>query len=370
MIIPRNMVEFAIFGTGIALFLLCLVYIAKKLRRAIDNGGDNTKTNWLLWLQACILPALLLAYFVKDKVNGLIIILHLTVICILFDLLFYIAGKVAPSFRKGRLHAILPFVVCFFYLAFGWYQCQHVYETHYDIATEKKTGAGFRIVQIADTHMGTTFGGEIFAARLTEIKKTNPDVVVITGDFVDDDTQKADMIAACAALGKWKTPYGIYFVFGNHDKGYYTYRDFKTADLVKELQKNNVTVLEDRGVFLTDNIYLVGRQDKTERRRVPAQQLTAKVPKDKYIIMLDHQPNDYQNEAASGADLVLSGHTHGGQMIPMGKIFLMLKLNDSIYGLQRRGQTDFIITSGMSDWAIQFKTGTKSEYNVIDIKGK
>ena len=53
------------------------------------------------------------------------------------------------------------------------------------------------------------------------MNKENPDVVVITGDFVDDDTSKEDMIQSCKALSKFKTKYGVYFVYGNHDKGYY-----------------------------------------------------------------------------------------------------------------------------------------------------
>ena len=86
--------------------------------------------------------------------------------------------------------------------------------------------------------------------------------------------------------------------------------------------------------------------------------------------MLDHQPNDYQNQADAGVDLVLSGHTHGGQLFPLNKVGEWIGANDRTYGFEKRGQTNFIVTSGLSDWAIKFKTGTKSEFVVIDLLGK
>ncbi len=82
--------------------------------------------------------------------------------------------------------------------------------------------------------------------------------------------------------------------------------------------------------------------------------------------MMDHQPNDYANEAGY-ADLVVSGHTHGGQLIPIGIIGKLIGAFDRAYGWEKRDGTDFIVTSGISDWAILFKTGTKSEYLIINV---
>lgn len=75
-------------------------------------------------------------------------------------------------------------------------------------------------------------------------------------------------------------------------------------------------------------------------------------------------------QAGSGADLVLSGHTHGGQMIPLVQLIRWFHIvDDNVYGYERRENTDFIVTSGISDWALQFKTGCWSEYVIIDISG-
>ena len=71
-------------------------------------------------------------------------------------------------------------------------------------------------------------------------------------------------------------------------------------------------------------------------------------------------------------DLVLSGHTHGGQLFPLMTIENLTKMtpDDHVYGYEQRENTNFIVTSGISDWAIKFKTGCKSEYLMIDIEGK
>ena len=96
-------------------------------------------------------------------------------------------------------------------------------------------------------------------------------------------------------------------------------------------------------------------------------ELMKNVSPDSYTIVLDHEPNDYDNEAAANADLVLSGHTHGGQLFPVTYVGEWFRINDATYGYERRKNTDFIVTSGISDWEILFKTGTKSEYVIIDI---
>lgn len=231
-------------------------------------------------------------------------------------------------------------------------------------------------MQFADSHVGNTFSGKEFLKHVKAMQSEHPDIVVITGDYVDDGTSKKDMITACEALGTLKTTYGVYYVFGNHDKGYYdpAHRGYSGNDLITELEKNNVTVLQDETILLNDDFYLIGRQDRSEEQRsglrASMAELTAGLDPDKYSIVLDHQPYDYDAQTKAGVDLVLSGHTHGGQLIPFNRMGERLGIDAKSYGLEKRSGTDFIVTSGISDWAIQFKTGCKSEYVVVDVKGK
>lgn len=174
--------------------------------------------------------------------------------------------------------------------------------------------------------------GQEFATYMEEINALEPDLVVITGDYGDDGTKLNDMLDATQALGKIITQYGIYFIYGNHDKAYFKYRNFDDKRLRQELKKNNVILLEDDVVEITNSIYLVGRQDSQVTNRKEAEELTDELDKSKFIICLDHKPDDYGNEVNAGCDLVLNGHTHGGQLWPMGPISVFLCINDAYYG--------------------------------------
>lgn len=186
------------------------------------------------------------------------------------------------------------------------------------------------------------------------------------------------MISCCKTLGSAKTKYGVYYVFGNHDKGYYpdSYRGYGEADLVKELKDNNVKVLQDENVLIDNRFYIIGRQDRSEeveknKGRATMSELTSSLDDSKFSIVMNHQPCDYANQAKSGVDLVVSGHTHGGQLFPLMNIENLTGLGDDrVYGYEKRDNTNFIVTSGISDWAIKFKTGCKSEYVIVNIQGK
>lgn len=305
-----------------------------------------------------------------DAVNTVIAGLHLAIFWMACDALGFAFRRLH---RQQRIYwqGTTAILVTAIYLGTGLYLDYHVWETDYSIETDKELGVrSFRIVQISDSHLGTTFGGEGFAKHLERIQETKPDLVVLTGDFVDDDSTREDMIRSCRALGEMDTAYGVYYVFGNHDEGYFHYRDFTGQEMVEELEKNGVRVLEDETVRITDRICLTGRKDRSDPGRLSAAQLMENADPSCYNILLDHQPHDFDNEAEAGFDLVLCGHTHGGQMFPIGITGELSGANDKTYGMEKRGDTVFIVNSGISDWAIKFKTATRSEYGVIDLQKK
>ncbi|MCI8542418.1 metallophosphoesterase [Acetatifactor aquisgranensis] len=365
-----------IFGGLAAGSVLGIIYLSSRFAkfRTVRKAAKGKKILRFLLGLILVLAVAFVTGAALGAINAAIVILHLMVIWLLCDGFSWIAEKKRGQKFRGYYAGILAIGITAVYLTCGWFLANHVWATHYNLETDKQVG-GLRIVLFADSHVGNTFSGEGFGRWVEKMQAENPDIVVIAGDYVDDDTSKEDMAAACAALGTLKTTYGVYYAFGNHDKGYYgpAYRGYSGADLIAELEKNGVTVLQDETVLLGESFCLIGRQDRSEdqmgRHRATMEELTADLDPDRYSIVLDHQPHDYEAQAASGVDLVLSGHTHGGQLFPFHRMGEWLGLDDKSYGCERRGGTDFIVTSGISDWAIQFKTGCKSEYVVVDVQG-
>ena len=367
-------------GAMVAVMVLCIVYLLSRFHhfRCIQRLGIRHR--FLSWL-VCLIPLGLLSLFAMINVFTLIIVvLHLALFWALCDLfgwswnrirkrtIYPTRGQKKKVRRTPYYAGIMALVFCTVYLGVGWYNAHHIRQTQYSFTTEKDLQDPVRIAAIADSHLGITLDGASFGTMLEEVQQQKPDLLVIAGDFVDDDSTKEDMLEACAALGRFEAPYGIFFVFGNHDNGYYRYRDFSSQELRDALTSNGVQILEDEAVLVDDRFYVIGRQDRTAAGRAPATALTEGLDPDKYQLMLDHQPNDYAVEAESGADLVISGHTHGGHIFPAGLIGLWTHANDRTYGTEQRGNTTFLVTSGVSGWAIPFKTGTFSEYVLIDVR--
>ncbi len=331
--------------------------------RALE--GKSRLQSWF----AALLPLLLTGVFwLRFNATTLfVVLLHLMAAFLLCGLVFFLIRKVLKCGISYNVEGAAAILLTAVYLGVGWYMGHHVFRTDYRFESAKPLRRDYRIVEIADSHFGITQTGATFAREMQRVQALNPDAVVIVGDFVDDDSDKADMVEACQALGDLDTPFGVFFVYGNHDNGYYKYRNFDSAELRNELEKNGVTILADESVLLDDSLYLVGRRDRSDHSRLSMDELMAGLDKTRYSVVLDHQPNDYDAEAAAGADLVLSGHTHGGHIFPAGQIGRLMGANDAVYGVTKRGNTSFVITSGISGWAIPFKTGTFSEIAVIDI---
>ena len=345
---------------AIVLIAVMLIYI---IRRIMNFTFMSKIKNKYLKLLLSFLPIILL-FVIFNMVDAMIVIFHLFIFLVAFDLINKLFKNKHPN-----LFGFLAVGVTIIYLGIGAYLDYTVFETNYDIVTSKDIGfESFKIIQISDSHIGATFDAKGFKKHIEKISKIDADIVVITGDFIDDDTSYEDMVKSCEALSLLKPRIGVYFVYGNHDSGYSNSRGYTAKELEDELTKNNVFILKDQISLINDKIYIVGRLDRSFDYRKSIKELVADIEKDKYIIDLNHQPNDFENEEKSGVDLVLSGHSHGGQIIPLGIIGKLMGENEEYYGLHKRGNTTFIVNSGISNWKVSFKTGTKSEYSIITIR--
>lgn len=350
------------------------VYLIRGIHRFSFIGRIAEKHRILSWITAVLLFCLTGVFALINTWTLLVVLIHLFIFWLLCDIIAAVYRKITGRKRERNLAGAAALSLTAVYLGIGWITAHHVAISEYSLSSPKLSGSSVKAVLIADAHIGITLKGDSFARQISRISELEPDIVLICGDFVDDDTDFDDMTDGCRALSQLSPRLGTYFVFGNHDKGYSDYRGYTGADLAVQLEANGVTVLEDESVSVGDGICLIGRQDRSEEQkggsRASMEELMSNIPEGEYTIVLDHQPNSYDEEAAAGADLVLSGHTHGGHLFPAGYIGLAFGANDMVYGTERRGNTDFLVTSGISGWAIPFKTGTVSEIAVISISGE
>ncbi len=358
-----------IFIAMIIFAVVSVIYLVSRFHQFGFVKQIAEKHKVLSWFVAVIPVALVACSYFYNISTMIVLMIHLFVAFLLCDIVFLLIRKISGKEFRYDYQGGIAILLTVLYLGVGWYNAHNVWQTDYTIHTDKDLGKdSVRVVGFADSHLGITLDGEKFSEQMKRIQQTNPDVVIIAGDFVDDYSDKDDMIASCRAMGELETTYGVYFVLGNHDEGYFNRRNFTAQELLDELEKNHVTVLEDESVLLNDSFYIVGRKDRSTPDRMDMETLMSNLDKSKYAIVIDHQPNDYAAEAASGADLVFSGHTHGGHIFPAGWIGLAMGANDRVYGTEIRENTTFVVTSGISGWAIPFKTGTFSEFVVLDIE--
>lgn len=356
------------------LFILCgagVFFLAARIKKLKIFDKLASKNNKVC-LGASIALVLLLCLclgLIFGSFTAIVIILHIILITALFDLIAFVIKKLSKKSLPAEARAVGVIVLTVAYFTYGWLCAHNVIETEYNINTDKKTG-DIKVALLADSHLGVTLDGDSFSEELQNIQKQNPDILFVIGDLVDDDSSKSDMLAACEALGEFKAKYGVYYVFGNHDRGYSRSIEFSDDELKQALTSNGIKVLEDETVLIDNSFYVIGRKDRSDESRKEISELVEGLDSTKYTIVLDHQPNDYDAEQEAKVDLVLSGHTHGGHIFPAGFIGVFIGANDNAYGLEERENSSFIVTSGISGWAIPFKTGCVSEYVIINIDGE
>ena len=228
----------------------------------------------------------------------------------------------------------------------------------------KKLKKRYKIVQLSDVHIG----GLIDAAFITEIvKKVNalrPDLVVITGDLIDMDIEKIQ--APIEVLQKLQSLYGTYFIVGNHEY-------FHDVEAITQKMKSiGARVLENENVYIgneEEGFNLAGVYDifgyRAGHHFPEINQALQNVQKESPTVLLAHQPK-FVEEVKSGVDLMLSGHTHGGQLYPFR--FLVALQQPYISGLhQHNEELQVYVNKGTGFWGPPMRLGASSEITEINL---
>ncbi len=232
-----------------------------------------------------------------------------------------------------------------------------------------KSFNGLKIAHISDLHLSFYLRIEDLKIIVEKLNKQNPDLLLITGDFVDDYVILDEAIELIKTV---KTKYGIFASIGNHEY----YRGVETV--IKAFKKYNLPLLINKGVIIEnkeEKIFIGGVDDpgitKEDIKPFLEDSLKKVLNYDKessFKIIMSHRPKLLPVATGYNIDLVLSGHTHGGQIGFNGKsLFENYYPESFLWGKYQIDNTTLYTTSGAGSW-FPFRINCPNEIPVITLK--
>ena len=219
---------------------------------------------------------------------------------------------------------------------------------------------GLVLVEISDLHLGTLVNRDWMARLIKRVDDLRPDLVVVVGDVVDGNISRAEALRP--VLATLRAPLGVWAVTGNHE--YYAGVDH----CVRLFQDAGYTVLRDSSAEVVPGLVLAGVDDLTARRQFgreghPVEKALANRPPGA-TILLSHTPWQADIAAGLGAGLMLSGHTHNGQLWPFS--YLVRLSYPLLGGRYEVGGMPVIVCRGTGTWGPRMRLWRPGE--IVRIK--
>ena len=262
--------------------------------------------------------------------------------------------------------ALLTLVLAFLITASGALWANHLGFSEIEIRLDYLK-QDIDVMHISDVHLGHHRGKDYLAKIVKETNKRKPDIVLINGDLVDSNA--ALRSGVLSPLSQFEAP--VYFTGGNHE----SYVDTQRA--LELIRKHGVRILHNE-VVNTHGIYLVGLDymnpdentfdmHPSEDKRTIKQVLPAITLKnDKPSVLMHHSPVGVRYVSAKGIDLMVSGHTHAGQMFPgtlLAHIFFPFTK-----GLYKEGNTQVFVSQGAGTYGPRMRLSSYNEINLIHLR--
>ncbi len=222
---------------------------------------------------------------------------------------------------------------------------------------------GFTILQISDLHISMTLKQEYVQKVVDQAVREPVDMIVFTGDLADG--REKDMGKDASPLSVLNAPFGKYFVTGNHD--YYS----GVLSWLNRIERLGFTPLINEHRIIEKNsakIVLAGITDYRAGRILPSHasdpgKALKGAPLSMPRIMLAHQPKSIFKTDPLGVDLMICGHTHGGQYVPWN--FLVSIDQPYVHGLHRHNATQVYVSRGTGYWGPPLRVGAPPEITVL-----
>jgi len=231
----------------------------------------------------------------------------------------------------------------------GTVRNNHPQIREYSIEIPKKS-SGIRRLKIAfvsDFHFRETTNRRLMERFIEKVNAASPDIVLIGGDVVEGDRQDEKLGEFEAQFRRLKPEYGVYGVPGNHD--------LHGANAMTFFNQAGIRLLQDTVEQIDNAFYLVGRNDGRSSGRKSIEELLRECDRSLPVIVLEHRPTDLDNVSRSGADILLSGHTHNGQLFPVN--FIVKRHYELSWGYKLKNRTHVFVTSGIQVWGPPVQIG-------------
>ena len=226
---------------------------------------------------------------------------------------------------------------------------------------------GFKIVQISDIHAGLTIKRDFIETIAQEIKTLSPDLIAFTGDMVDGSVPhlKNDV----QPLAELSAPFGKFFVTGNHE--YYSGVDswVQHARVMgyDVLMNEHRTISKNGSSFVLAGVTDYSGGGFSSAHKSDPKKALEGAPSDSVKILLAHQPRTLLHTTDLDLDLVLMGHTHGGQFFPWNLVATIGQ--PFIKGLNKFGEKTWAyVSKGTGYWGPPVRVGARSEITVLTLK--
>jgi uncharacterized protein len=223
---------------------------------------------------------------------------------------------------------------------------------------------GLRVVQLSDVHLGPFLRSRWLEQRLVQVDALRPDLIVITGDLLDQDAALSEALVPW--LQRLHARYGVWGVTGNHE--FYAGLDRS----LEVFRAANIEVLRDRATQVAPGLVLAGVDDLTARRQFGI----SDHPVDRTLegrpagatVFLCHSPWQVERAAELGADLMLSGHTHDGQIWPF--TYLVRLMYPYVAGRYAVNGMTLIVSRGTGFWGPPMRLFKRAEITAITLTSR
>ena len=227
---------------------------------------------------------------------------------------------------------------------------------------------GLRIVQLSDLHLGPWISLDYLNRALALANAQSPDLIVLTGDYVRKSPRYISPIYA--AMAQLRAPLGVYGVLGNHDQ----WEDNDLRHTREAMRRAGIGELTNRGVALErggDKLWLGGVADVLTGHPDLGEAMVG-APEGATAILLSHNPDFIDKVHDPRVKLMLSGHTHGGQVnLPWAGPLVVPSIHGKKYagGLVQAGATQVYVTRGVGMAVLPVRLRCRPEVTVLTLRG-